>query len=351
MAQRWSQRAKADSSSLGFYLDEMGGIPLLPDGDVVRLASGLIDARRAIATSAQALPPSCRAIALAGDESGPALGAAWPLADVETFFRKLPRARSARIVAKLRAHKRALDQARDGLVRGNLRLVVHVARKYVNRGLPLIDLIQDGNIGLLRAVEKFEHERGNKFSTYAYWWVKQSIERGLTEKTRSIRVPVHVVGRMRQVGFASRDLMRRLGRKPTTAEIAALLGLPVDAVERTQSVVREPTALEHPPGDPTGLDLTKILPDDNAPSPYEEALKRQLGRRLDAILARLNPREEEIVRLRFGIGHGDTRTLEQIGRKLRITRERVRQIESIALSKLKRSVQSRELAGLYGISA
>jgi len=258
MAQRWSQRAKADSSSLGFYLDEMGGIPLLPDGDVVRLASGLIDARRAIATSAQALPPSCRAIALAGDESGPALGAAWPLADVETFFRKLPRARSARIVAKLRAHKRALDQARDGLVRGNLRLVVHVARKYVNRGLPLIDLIQDGNIGLLRAVEKFEHERGNKFSTYAYWWVKQSIERGLAEKTRSIRVPVHVVGRMRQVGFASRDLTRRLGRKPSSGEIAAQLGMPVDSVERAMSVVREPSPLEHPPGDPTGLDLSQI---------------------------------------------------------------------------------------------
>jgi len=156
---------------------------------------------------------------------------------------------------------------------------------------------------------------------------------------------------MRQVGFASRDLTRRLGRKPSSGEIAAQLGMPVDSVERAMSVVREPSPLEHPPGDPTGLDLSKTIPDDSAPSPYEEAVKRQLGRRLDSILARLNPREEEIVRLRFGIGHDDTRTLEQIGRKLRITRERVRQIESIALSKLKRSVQSRELAGLYGISA
>jgi len=329
----------------------MGGIPLLGDADVVRLASGLRDARRAIATSAQAPPESCRAIALAGDESGPALGAAWPLADVETFFRKLPGTSSPRTVVKLKAHKRALDLARDGLIRGNLRLVVHVARKYVNRGLPLIDLIQEGNVGLLRAVEKFEHERGNKFSTYAYWWVKQSIERGLAEKTRSIRVPVHVVGRMRQVGFASRDLTRRLGRKPSSGEIAAQLGMPVDSVERAMSVVREPSPLEHPPGDPTGLDLPKTIPDDSAPSPYEEAVKRQLGRRLDSILARLNPREEEIVRLRFGIGHDDTRTLEQIGRKLRITRERVRQIESVALSKIKRSVRGRELAGLFGIGA
>jgi RNA polymerase primary sigma factor len=344
---------KADASALGLYLEDMAGTPLLAEAEVVSLASRLKGAREAIAMRARTLPASCRAVVLAGDEKGPALGAAWPLSDLEAFFRNLSRTTiaDAGSLKELRAHKRALDQARDGLIRGNLRLVVHVAKKYVHRGLPLVDLIQEGNIGLLRAVEKFEHERGNKFSTYAYWWVKQGIERGLSEKSRCIRVPVHVIGKMRQVAYVSRDLRRRLGRRPTPGEIADQLDLPVAAVERTLSVVREPMPLDEPPGDPTRQELSKTLPDRSAASPLDEALKRDLSRRLDAVLARLKPREEAILRMRFGIGRADTRTLEQIGLSLSLTRERVRQIESVALSKMKQSAASRELAGLIGIVA
>ena len=353
MAPRRPQAAKADASALGLYLEDMAGTPQLAEADVILLASRLKAARSAIAQRARTLPASHRAIVLIGDEEGPTLGAAWPLADLEAFFRKLVRAKilDAQALSELRAHKQALDHARDGLIRGNLRLVVHVARKYLNRGMPLVDLIQDGNVGLVRAVEKFEHERGNKFSTYAYWWVKQGIERGLTEKSRSIRVPTHVAGRMRQVGWASRDLRQRLGRRPTPGEIAVQLGMSAATVERTLSIVREPMPLEERPGDPEGLDLAKVLPDKTSPSPFDQALQRELGRRLDAILAKLKPREEAILRMRFGIGRADTRTLEEIGRTLRLTRERVRQIESVALAKLKQSARGRELALAFGIVA
>ena len=343
---------------LRLYLDEMGAIALLPEEAVIRLAIALKDARRAIAKRARALPASCRGIVLAGDESGPELGAAWPLADLERFFGNLvsdaaerPEGAGAAALAEIRPHKIALDGARDALILGNLRLVVHMAKKYANHGLPLMDLVQDGNIGLLRAVEKFEHERGNKFSTYAFWWIKQGVERGIADKARTIRIPAHVNERVRKIGHASRDLTRLLGRKPTPGEIAAQLGMPVDTVDRALTTVREPKPLEENPGDPAAYDIAKSLPDRTSPSPFEQASQRQLGQRVESVLRGLKPREEAIIRMRFGIGREALRTLEEIGKHLRLSRERVRQIEWIALSKMRRSPRCRELASLLGARA
>ena len=353
MTRLWSQREKAGSSTLRVYLDEMGATPLLAEVEVVRLAKQLKGARLAIAERARALPASYREIVLAGDGHGPELGAGWPLVDLETFFRKLQRPddRGAAALSEIRADKVALDAARDGLIRGNLRLVVHVARKYVHRGLPLMDLIQEGNVGLLRAVEMFEHERGNKFSTYAFWWIKQGVERGIAEKSRTIRIPVHVNEQVRNIRLASRDLRRRLGRRPTPGEIATQLGLTVDAVDRALLIVREPMPLEESPGDPAGFDVARFVPDKASPSPFDHALRRELHHRVDAVLRVLKPREEAILRMRFGIGRETSRTLEEIGRKLRLSRERVRQIETVALSRIRRSPLCRELAELFGAAA
>jgi RNA polymerase primary sigma factor len=341
---------------LRIYLDEMGATALLPEETVVRLASALADARRAIAKRARALPASCREILLAGDEHGPALGAAWPLADLETFFGRLvihaaERPDAAAALAEIRAHKVALDGARNELIRGNLRLVVHIAKKFASQGVPLPDLIQDGNLGLLRAVEKFEHERGNKFSTYAFWWIKQGIERSVADKSRTIRIPIHVLERMRKVRAASRDLRRSLSRRPTPSEIAIQLGMPAETVDRTLSIVREPMPLEESPHEPDAFDVAKYVPDETSPSPFEHASQREIGRRVESVLRALKPREEAILRMRFGIGREPSRTLEEIGQTLRLSRERVRQIETLALSKLRRSPLCRELAGLFGAGA
>jgi RNA polymerase primary sigma factor len=329
----------------------MGATPLLAEENVVRLARALKDARLAIAKRARALPAGCREVVLAGDEHGPELGAAWPLADLEVFFRNLLVHDGAPALSEIQAHKIALDKARDGLIQGNLRLVVHIAKKYVNHGLPLMDLIQEGNLGLLRAVEKFEHDRGNKFSTYAFWWIKQGIERGIAEKSRTIRIPVHVNERMRKIGLASRDLRRQLGRRPTPSEIATQVDMPVDDVDRALSIVREPMPLEANPGDPAAYDVARFVPDETSPSPFDHALRRELSERVESALRALKPREEEVIRMRFGIGREALRTLEEIGQQLRLSRERVRQIEWLALSKMKHSPLYRELAGLFGVGA
>jgi RNA polymerase primary sigma factor len=340
------------------YLNEMGATALIPEERVIRLASALKDARRAIARQALALPAPCREIVLAGDEHGPERGAAWPLADLEVFFSKLVNDAAQRsdpaetaALAEIRVHKIALEDARDELIRGNLRLVVHIAKKYASQGLPLMDLIQEGNVGLLRAVEKFEHERGNKFSTYAFWWIKQGVERGIGEKTRTIRVPMNILERMRAVRAASRDLRRSLKRRPTPSEIAMQLGMSVGVVDRTLSIAREPVPLEESPDDPDAFDVAKHVPDTTSPSPFEHASRREIGQRVESVLRALKPREEAILRMRFGIGREASRTLEEIGRQLRLSRERVRQIETLALSKLKHSPLCRELAGLFGARA
>jgi RNA polymerase primary sigma factor len=334
----------------------MGATPLLAEQEEVRLASQLREARLSIAQAARALPESCRSVALDGDESDPALGAAWPLAHLERFLAKLVNysaehqdAAVAAALCEIRTHKALLDDARDGLILANLRLVVHLAKKYANKGLPLMDLIQDGNLGLLRAVEGFDHERGYKFSTYAFWWIKQGIERGIGDKSRTIRIPAHVNEHMRKVDHAARDLGQELGRRPTPLEIATQLAMPIDAVEYALSVVKEPLPLENGNNDDReSYDLAKSLPDETTASPFHGASQRQLNQRVDVILRELNSREEKIIRMRFGIGHEASRTLEQIGEKLRLSRERVRQLEALALAKIKASPLCRDLAELFG---
>jgi len=347
------ETTKAASPMLRLYLEEMGQTPLLDERKEVELASQLRNARLAIARLAQELPKRCRAMVLAGDESGPGLGAAWPLVRVETFVGKLghyaaqrrePAAAAA--LREIRDLKATLDAARNGLVLANLRLVVHIAKKYTKSGLPFMDLIQEGNVGLLRAVEKFEHERGHKFSTYAYWWIKQGVERGIMEKSRTIRIPVHANEAMRKVAYAARDLNQSLGRKATTGEIASHLDMPLEAVDHALAVVREPLPLEDGTGDHEGHEVTKFLADDRAVSPFTDASRRELRARVESLLRELRPREETVIRMRFGIGREASRTLEQIGDRLRLSRERVRQIEGLALAKIKASPVFRELAAL-----
>lgn len=341
---------------LRLYLEEMGATPLLNGQRELGLARGLKDARLAIAKAAQALPGSCREIVLAGNVPGPEVGAAWPLRNVETFFRKLalhaaerPDIRVTAALRAIRAHKAALDRARNGLALANLRLVVHIAKKYSNRGVPFMDLIQEGNVGLLRAVEKFEHERGHKFSTYAFWWIKQGVERGIADKSRTIRVPVRVTETIRKVERAARELYQRLGRSATPREIALHLKMPLNTVDHALSVVPEPLSIEDGSGDREGYDVGKLFPDETAPSPYDQARQREIERRVESALAELTAREAKIIRLRFGIGPDPAQTLEQVGVLLRLSRERVRQLERDALSKIKASPLSDELATLLGI--
>jgi RNA polymerase primary sigma factor len=343
--------ASTPSPTLRSYLQRMGETPLLDAKQEVELASQLTRARAAIAKLAQALPEGCRAFALTGGRSDPGLGATWPLSELENCLGKLahyaaqhPDASVTASLRKIRNHKRSLDTARDGLILANLRLVVHIAKKYTNRGLPLMDLVQDGNLGLMRAVEKFEHERGHKFSTYAFWWIKQGIERGIVDKSRMIRIPVHVNEDLRKVTYARRDLAQQLGRQATPQEIATLLTMPLEAVDVALTVVREPMPLESADGGRDVYDLATSVPDERASSPFEETAQRQIRERVETVLSRLKPREEAIIRMRFGIDRDASRTLEQIG-------ERLRQIESLALAKLKATNLCRDLADLFGFAS
>jgi RNA polymerase primary sigma factor len=346
---------KAAAPMLRLYLEEMGATPLLGEKKELALAMQLKAARQAIATLARALPETCREVVLAGEESGPDLGAAWPLRDLERFLRNLehfaaqsPDTTAASALREIRAHKTSLDEARDAFILANLRLVVHVAKKYAKGGLPFMDLIQEGNLGLLRAVEKFEHERGHKFSTYAFWWIKQGVERGISEKLRTIRIPLQVNDTVRKVELAARDLGQRLERKATPEEIAAQLRMSVDTVDHAISVAREPLPLEDGAGEREGYDMATTLADERAPSPFDQASQREIKHRVESVLKELRPREETVIRMRFGIGREASRTLEDIGARLRLSRERVRQIELLAIQKIKASPLCRELARLLG---
>jgi RNA polymerase primary sigma factor len=340
------------------YVHDISVTPLLDRQSEVRLATQLAIARRAILKLATDLHESCREFVLDGDVSGSNLGTVWPLSRLEALIRRLAHftahhsdANAAAALRKIRSHKISLDDAREGLILANLRLVAHIARKFGNRGLPVMDLIQEGNLGLLTAVEKFDHERGNRFSTYASWWIRQAIEGGIAEKSRTIRVPAQVTEEMRKVEYASRDLSQHLGRTATPCEIARQLSLPVASVHHALSIVREPLPLEGGLGDRDGYNVAKFVPDARAPSPFHDAAQREITERVASVLRDLSPREQTIVRMRFGLGREAGRTLAQIGERLRLSRERVRQIELVALNKIKASPLCRDLAELFGVAA
>jgi RNA polymerase primary sigma factor len=240
-------------------------------------------------------------------------------------------------------------RSRDHLTSANLRLVVSVAKKYMNHGMGLLDLVQEGNAGLMRAVDKFEYERGFKFSTYATWWIRQAIQRGLADQSRTIRIPVHMVETMNRVARVTRDLTSSLGREPTTEEVAAVLSedprtaMSAERVEEIRKLGRDPVSLESPVGEEQDTELGDLIEDRDAVSPLDAVTDVMLREQLEHVLASLDGREQRVIRLRFGLDDGHARTLEEVGREFGLTRERIRQIESRALRKLRHPSRSRKL--------
>jgi RNA polymerase primary sigma factor len=255
----------------------------------------------------------------------------------------LPISEFKKLVNTIQKGERQVHSAKEEMIQANLRLVISIAKKYANRGLQFLDLVQEGNIGLMKAVDKFEYSRGFKFSTYATWWIRQAITRSIADQARTIRIPVHMIETINKIIRTSRQMANELGYEPTPAEIALRLSVPVEKVRKVLKIAKEPISLENPIGDEDGSHLRDFIVDKNAVLPIDAAIQSNLREIVTLILASLTAREERVLRMRFGIGMPADHTLEEVGQQFNVTRERIRQIEAKALRKLKHPTRSRKL--------
>jgi len=302
-------RVERDEEDLvRLYLTDIGQYPLLTKDDEVRLAKA-IEAGKEAATTLEK----------GGKELTPA------------------KKRECRRTA------REGDDAERTFVQSNLRLVVSIAKKYTNRGLQFLDLIQEGNIGLMKAVDKFEYRRGYKFSTYATWWIRQAITRAIADQARTIRIPVHMIETINKLIRTSRGLVQELGREPTSEEIAKRMDIPVSKVRKVLKIAQEPISLETPIGEEEDSHLGDFIEDRQVVSPAEAVINLNLKEQTESVLKTLTPREEKVIKMRFGVGDGSEHTLEEVGQSFAVTRERIRQIEAKALRKLRHPSRSRKL--------
>ena len=270
---------------------------------------------------------------------------------VRMYLREIGRIPLLTSEEELDLAKRVLEndeEAKKKLAESNLRLVVSIAKKYVGRGMLFLDLIQEGNMGLIKAVDKFDYKKGFKFSTYATWWIRQAITRAIADQARTIRIPVHMVETINKLIRTSRHLLQQLGREPTPEEIAEEMEIPVEKVMEIQKIAQDPVSLETPIGEEDDSHLGDFIPDDESPAPQDSAAYTLLKEQLEEVMSTLTPREAKVLKLRFGLEDGKARTLEEVGREFQVTRERIRQIEAKALRKLRHPSRSKRLKDYMG---